>query len=97
MVHKRRVLVQEQFVVLTDKEHDLIALFDKYNANELNMWNADQARTALKLERKGLVEIASKSSDNYRSDPMHIRITRLGLGYIYPKLVKVPLELRSRR
>lgn len=97
MAHKRRVLVQEQFVVLTDKEHDLIALFDKYNANELNMWNADQARTARKLERKGLVEIASKSSDNYRSDPMQIRITRLGLGYIYPKLVKVPLELRSRR
>jgi hypothetical protein len=97
MAHKRRVFVKEEFVVLSDKEHDLISDFDRHNATTLYMWTGKLGNIARSLARKGLVAIVAKSEDHYRQDPMTIEITNKGLGYIYPKLVKVPLELRSRR
>jgi hypothetical protein len=97
MAHKRRVFIKEEFVTLTDAEHDLISDFDKFNETTLYMWTGKLGIVARSLARKGLVKIVAKSEDHYREDPMTIEITNKGLGYIYPKLVKVPLELRSRR
>ena len=97
MTHKRRVFVHEEIVTLSDAEHELISLFDEFNATELFMWTGKQGNIARSLARMGLVKIVAKSEDHYRQDPMKIEITNKGLGYIYPKLVKVPLELRSRR
>ena len=97
MTHKRRVFVHEEIVVLSDAEHKLISLFDKYNQTNLYMWTGKNANIARSLARKGLVKIIRNSEDHYRNDPMPIEITNKGLGYIYPKLIKVPLELRSRR